>query len=217
MSQNKVSLIGFTGTDPQVRTTKNNRTFAVLSVATKRSWRDKQTGERVSRTEWHRVIAWGKLGDLAKTLAKGSRVQIAGELRSRTYTGEDNIRRRVSEVHLGSIRNRRRQPRNAMTAYRVAEPGAAESLDRDKLPQETNWLRTSFRKPAPRRRYAQHVRDRRSMGSPTIVGIGITSGNCIPGYRVPREAKSKGCHRSHGRHSRDNLSRGATPPWERTP
>jgi single-strand DNA-binding protein len=121
MSQNKVSLIGFTGTDPQVRTTKNNRTFAVLSVATKRSWRDKQTGERVSRTEWHRVIAWGKLSDFAKTLAKGSRVQVEGELRSRTY-GRDNIRRRVSEVHLGSIRNLGRAERPAQSAAQSAPP-----------------------------------------------------------------------------------------------
>ncbi len=104
MFQNRISLIGFTGTDAQVRTTNNNRNFVVLSVATKRSWLDKQSGERVSRTEWHRVIAWGKLAEFAKTLAKGSRVQLEGELRSRTYTGKDNVRRRVSEVHLGSIR-----------------------------------------------------------------------------------------------------------------
>jgi single-strand DNA-binding protein len=93
-----------TGADAQVRTTKNNRTLVVLSVATKRSWLDKQSGERRSRTEWHRVIAWGKLSDFAKTLARGSHVEISGELRSRTYTGKDNVRRRVSEVHLGSIR-----------------------------------------------------------------------------------------------------------------
>ncbi|HYX53363.1 MAG TPA: single-stranded DNA-binding protein, partial [Candidatus Limnocylindrales bacterium] len=72
MFQNRISLIGFTGTDAQVRTTKNNRTFVVLALATKRTWRDKQTGERVSRTEWHRAIAWGKLGDFARTVAKGS-------------------------------------------------------------------------------------------------------------------------------------------------
>ncbi len=50
MYQNRISLIGFTGTDPQIRGTKNNRTYAVLSVATKRSWLNKQTGERVSIT-----------------------------------------------------------------------------------------------------------------------------------------------------------------------
>ena len=114
--QNKISLIGFTGTDPQVRTTKNNRTFALLAVATKRTRRDKQTDKRVSRTEWHRVIAWGKLGDFAKTLAKGSHVQLDGELRSRSYTDKDNVRRRVSEIHLGSLRklDRAAQPAQAL-------------------------------------------------------------------------------------------------------
>lgn len=127
MSQNRVSLIGFTGTDPQVRTTKNNRTFAVLSVATKRSWRDKQTGERVSRTQWHRVIAWGKLGDFAKTLAKGSHVQVEGELRSRTYTGKDHIRRRVSEVHLGSIHKLGRAERPAQPAATAEQAADAKT------------------------------------------------------------------------------------------
>ena len=127
MFQNRISLIGFTGTDAQVRSTKNNRTFVVLSVATKRSWLDKQSGERVSRTEWHRVIAWGKLSNFAKTLAKGSHVQIEGELRSRAYTGKDNVRRRVSEVHLGSIRKLDRAERPAHSAAPAEPPESASA------------------------------------------------------------------------------------------
>ena len=128
MFQNKIRLIGFTGTDAQVRTTKNNRTFVVLSVATKRSWLDKQSGERVSRTEWHRVIAWGELSDFAKNLSKGSHVEISGELRSRTYTGSDNIRRRVCEVHLGSIRklDRAERPANQSASTQKATFETAE-------------------------------------------------------------------------------------------
>ena len=121
MFQNKINLIGFTGGNAQVRTSKNNRNFVVLSVATKRSWLDKQSGERVSRTEWHRVIAWGKLSDVAKTLAKGSHVELRGELRSRTYTGKDNVQRRVAEVHLGSIRKLDRAERPAQPAVAVVE------------------------------------------------------------------------------------------------
>ena len=128
MFQNRISLIGFTGTDAQVRSTKNNRTFVVLSIATKRSWLDKQSGERVSRTEWHRVIAWGKLSNFAMTLAKGSHVQIEGELRSRAYTGKDNVRRRVSEVHLGSIRKLDRAERPAQPAA-PAEPPASAGVE----------------------------------------------------------------------------------------
>jgi single-strand DNA-binding protein len=128
MFQNKISLIGFTGTDAQVRTTKNNRTFAVLSVATKRTWLDKQSGERVSRTEWHRIVAWGKLTDLAKTLAKGSHVQINGELRSRTYTSKDNVQRRISEVHLGSIRKLDRAERHAQPTPAPEQPAATAEM-----------------------------------------------------------------------------------------
>ena len=128
MFQNRISLIGFTGTDAQVRTTRNNRNFVVLSVATKRSWLDKKSGERVSRTEWHRVIAWGKLSDLAKNLAKGSPVEISGELRNRTYTGKDNVRRRVSEVHLGLIRKLDRAERPAQPAAAVTEPLASTGV-----------------------------------------------------------------------------------------
>ena len=124
MFQNRISLIGFTGTDAQVRTTKNNRNFVVLSVATKRSWLDKQSGERVSRTEWHRVIAWGKLSDLAKGLTKGSHVAISGELRIRTYTGKDNVRRRISEVHVGSIRKLDRAARRSAQQNSASEQPA---------------------------------------------------------------------------------------------
>jgi single-strand DNA-binding protein len=127
MFQNRISLIGFTGTDAQVRTTKNNRTFVVLALATKRTWRDKQTGERVSRTEWHRAIAWGKLGDFARTVAKGSHVQIHGELRSRIYIGKDNVRRWVSEVHLGSIRKLDRAVRQAQPVAGTEEPASANA------------------------------------------------------------------------------------------
>jgi single-strand DNA-binding protein len=122
MFQNKINLIGFTWTDAQLRTTTNNRTFVVLRVATTRSWVDKQSGERVSRTEWHRVIAWGRLADVAKTLAKGSHVEISGELRSRTYTGKDNVRRRVAEVHLGSIRKLDRAERRTPTGAASTQP-----------------------------------------------------------------------------------------------
>lgn len=126
--QNRINLIGFTGTDAQLRTTQNHGSFAVLSIATKRSWLDKQSGERVSRTEWHRVIAWGKLSDFAKTLAKGSHVQLNGELRSRTYTGKDSIRRRVSEIHLDSIRKLERAERSAHPAA-VAEESVATTAE----------------------------------------------------------------------------------------
>jgi single-strand DNA-binding protein len=62
MYRNNISLIGFAGKDAEARTTNNQKPYTVLSVATQSSYKDKNTGEYVNRTEWHRIIVWGKLG-----------------------------------------------------------------------------------------------------------------------------------------------------------
>jgi single-strand DNA-binding protein len=105
MYQNRVSLIGFVGNDAQLKSTKNNTSIAVFSVATKSSWRT-SSGSYDSRTEWHRCTAWGKLADFAGKLEKGAHVLIEGELRYREYkldrgSDADNpaVMQRVVEVH----------------------------------------------------------------------------------------------------------------------
>ena len=65
MYANRVSLIGFLGKAAEVKTTRSNSSFTVLSLATKRSWKNRESGERQSETTWHRVIAWGRLGEYA--------------------------------------------------------------------------------------------------------------------------------------------------------
>ncbi len=104
MYLNRITLIGFLGSNAEVRTV-NNSTFTLLSLATKSSYKDKKTGEYVSHTEWHRAIAWGKLADYAKTLTKGSHLQVEGELRSREYEDKKNgnAKRRVWEIRVDSI------------------------------------------------------------------------------------------------------------------
>ena len=104
MYLNRITLIGFLGSNAEVRTV-NNSTFTLLSLATKSSYKDKKTGEYVSHTEWHRAIVWGKLADYAKTLPKGSHVQVEGELRSREYEDKKNgnAKRRVWEIRVDSI------------------------------------------------------------------------------------------------------------------
>jgi single-strand DNA-binding protein len=87
MQKNSVELIGFLGKDAEVKQS-NNSNFTLLSVATKESWKNKQTGEWQSRTEWHQVIAAGKLGEYAATLLKSAHVQIEGTLRSKPYQVE---------------------------------------------------------------------------------------------------------------------------------
>ena len=72
MYQNRATLIGFLGKDAEVKTTRNNASFTVLSLATKRTWKDRESGDYMSETTWHRCIVWGKLGEFAATLTKGA-------------------------------------------------------------------------------------------------------------------------------------------------
>jgi single-strand DNA-binding protein len=109
MYANRVSLTGFLGKDAETKTTRNNASFTVLSLATKRSWKDRETGERQSQTTWHRIIAWGKLGEYAANLIKGAHLQIEGEIRTRDYvqkTGgkkSEEVKKTISEIRATSI------------------------------------------------------------------------------------------------------------------
>ena len=81
---NKVILVGNLGQDPEVRYIPNGSAVATLSLATSESWRDKQSGEQKEVTEWHRVVIFGKLAEIAgEYLRKGSQVYIEGQLRTR--------------------------------------------------------------------------------------------------------------------------------------
>jgi single-strand DNA-binding protein len=109
MYQNRISLIGFVGNDVQLKSTKNGTPVAVLSVATKSSWKNGK-GEYDSRTEWHCCTAWGKLAEFAGKLEKGAHVQIEGELRYREYKHDRGnqpndapVKRRVAEIHVSRI------------------------------------------------------------------------------------------------------------------
>jgi single-strand DNA-binding protein len=109
MYANRVSLTGFLGKDAETKTTRNNASFAVLSLATKRSWKDRETGERQSQTTWHRIIAWGKLGEYAANLIKGAHLQIEGEIRTRDYVQKpsgkksDEVKKTITEIRATSI------------------------------------------------------------------------------------------------------------------
>ena len=104
MYQNNVTLIGFLGNDAEVRTATNDRSFTTFQVATKSSYKDKQSGEYVSHTEWHRCVVFGKLSEFAGTLKKGAHIQVEGELRSREYDSKKtDSKQRIWEVRVDSI------------------------------------------------------------------------------------------------------------------
>ncbi|MCP6691310.1 single-stranded DNA-binding protein [Pseudomonas donghuensis] len=97
---NKVILIGTCGQDPEVRYLPNGNAVTNLSLATSEQWTDKQSGQRVERTEWHRVTLFGKVAEIAgEYLRKGSQVYIEGKLQTREWE-KDGIKRYSTEVHV---------------------------------------------------------------------------------------------------------------------
>ncbi len=97
---NKVILIGTLGQDPEIRYIPNGGTVGRLSIATNESWRDKQTGQQKEQTEWHRVVLFGKLAEIASEyLRKGSQVYIEGKLKTRKWTTDDaGVERYTTEI-----------------------------------------------------------------------------------------------------------------------
>ena len=101
-SVNKVILVGNLGKDPEIRRTQDGRPIANLSVATSESWRDKATGERKEKTEWHRVVIFneGLCKIVEQYLKKGSKVYLEGALQTRKWTDKDGNDKYSTEVVL---------------------------------------------------------------------------------------------------------------------
>ncbi|WP_026957824.1 single-stranded DNA-binding protein [Aliagarivorans taiwanensis] len=96
---NKVILVGNLGQDPEVRFMPNGGAVANITIATSESWRDKQSGEQKERTEWHRVVLFGKLAEVAgEYLKKGSQVYIEGQLQTRKWQDQSGQDRYTTEV-----------------------------------------------------------------------------------------------------------------------
>ena len=96
---NKVILVGTLGQDPDTRYTPSNAAVANLSIATNESWKDKQTGEQKEKTEWHRVVMFNRLAEIAtEYLRKGSQVYIEGKIQTRKWEDKDGNDRYTTEV-----------------------------------------------------------------------------------------------------------------------
>ncbi len=105
-SVNKVLLVGNLGRDPEVRNTQDGRKVVTLSLATSESWRDKQSGERKEKTEWHRVVIFNdNLAEVAeKFLKKGNKVFLEGQLQTRKWTDQSGAEKYSTEVVLQKYR-----------------------------------------------------------------------------------------------------------------
>lgn len=96
---NKVILVGNLGVDPEVRYTADGRAITTIRLATSEQWRDKNSGEKQERTEWHRVVFFGRIAEIAaEYLRKGGQVYIEGKLRTRKWQGQDGQDRYTTEV-----------------------------------------------------------------------------------------------------------------------
>jgi len=96
---NKVQIIGHLGADPDVRSTNNGAHVANISVATTESWSDRESGERKERTEWHRVVFFGKLAEIVRDyLGKGQQVYVEGRLRTRKWQDQSGNDRYSTEI-----------------------------------------------------------------------------------------------------------------------
>jgi single-strand DNA-binding protein len=115
--ENTIRLKGFLGKDAEIKAAANGNTVVVVSLATKSSYKDKQTNEWLSRTEWHRIVCFGPVASYAMELKKGDYTEVEGELRSSEYDAEvgtgkkkASIKRRSWEVRATIVRRLERNP-----------------------------------------------------------------------------------------------------------
>ena len=101
--RNKVQLIGNLGNDPEVKTFEKGKKLAKFSIATNESYKN-ASGERITDTQWHNLIVWGKTADIVeKYLKKGNEVAVEGKLINRNYTDKQGIKRYVTEIQVSEV------------------------------------------------------------------------------------------------------------------
>jgi len=101
-SQNQVTLVGNLGATPELKTLDSGKKLLNVSIAVNMGYKDKE-GNQIDQTEWHRITAWGKTAEIMSNLAKGDRVQVIGQLRSRNYEDKEGTTRYVTEVNAANI------------------------------------------------------------------------------------------------------------------
>jgi single-strand DNA-binding protein len=136
MSVNKVLLIGRLGNNPEIRYTNGGTAVANFNIATSENWNDKN-GQKQERTEWHRIVVWGKLAELCeKYLAKGRQCYVEGRLQTRSWDDKDGNKRYTTEVVASSIQFLG-SPAGA-TAGAVAGAGMNQDMGLPEAPQASD-------------------------------------------------------------------------------
>ena len=103
-SVNKVILVGNLGRDAELRYTPGGAPVATLSLATTEVWNDNTSGQKQEKTEWHRVVVWGKSAEaLSEYLTKGKQIYVEGRLQTRTWDDRDGVRRWMTVIVVGRL------------------------------------------------------------------------------------------------------------------
>jgi single-strand DNA-binding protein len=130
-SLNKAMLIGHLGKDPEIRYTPDGTAVATFSLATGESWTDKN-GTRQDRTEWHNIVAWRQLADIAKRfLSKGRQVYVEGRIQTREFTDRDGNKRRTTEIVASQMVLLGSRPQGAEAGVQPMESVARPAVDAD--------------------------------------------------------------------------------------
>lgn len=132
---NKVMLIGRLGSDPEVRYTQSNTAVATLSLATSERYKD-ANGEMQENTEWHRVVAWGRLAEICQQFTrKGSQIYVEGSLQTRSWEDRDGQKRYTTEIKAQTIQ---------LLDSKDAGPNTSSSRDTQRPEPATSSAQTPF-------------------------------------------------------------------------
>lgn len=138
-SVNKVTLVGRLGKDPELHYMPNGTAVATISLATSDKWRDKTTGETKERTEWHRVVLWGKRAEVAgEYLRKGSQIYIQGSLRTRKWQDNAGLDRYTTEINV-SVDGDMQMLGNAPSRDGQSQPQRQPADQPQPQPQSQGW------------------------------------------------------------------------------
>ena len=147
---NRVIIIGNLGNDPEIKYTQSGSQITNISVATSESWKDKQTGQQQERTEWHRVVFFNRLAEIAgQYLKKGSKVFIEGSLRTNKWqdqNGQDRYSTDIIASEMQMLDNRGDQPQNAPQQQPMAQNGQQQA---NSYAAATNAAPIQHQTPAP--------------------------------------------------------------------
>jgi len=150
-SVNKVILIGNLGRDPEVRYTPNGSAICNVSIATTRNWKSKDSGERQEETEWHRVVFFDRLAEIAgEYLKKGRPVYVEGRLRTRKWTDKDGVEKYTTEIYAEQMQLLGGREEGGMGGGRASAPQADEGFADDSPAPAPARRPPPARAPAPR-------------------------------------------------------------------